>query len=259
MPPSAGTQATTVVPLPGCSRCRAYRSPAAPVRACSPGRGASPAEIVRVEAGAVVRDGEEQSAVRSAQPDARAAAPGRGGPRCSAPPAPHGTGRAPGPWRDHRAAARGPRRARAGLCALRRFALRPQRLGQAQLLQDRRVQLVGERVDVLAEAHESLADCLHRLRMRLVRGGASRRGRRRWPGRPAAESRRRAVRARAGRAPPRAPRSGAGSERAAPPRSLALGDVAQHAERLDACGRRGHRAAATRRCAGSISAPGAGC
>ena len=51
------------------------------------------------------------------------------------------------------------------------FAFRPQRLGQAELLEDRRVQLVGQGVDVLAEAHEPLADRPHRLRLRSVRRG----------------------------------------------------------------------------------------
>ena len=45
-----------------------------------------------------------------------------------------------------------------------------QRLGQAELLEDRRVQLVREGVDVLAEAHEPLADGLHRLGLRPVSG-----------------------------------------------------------------------------------------
>ena len=51
------------------------------------------------------------------------------------------------------------------------FAFRAQRLDQAELLQDRRVQLVRQGVDVLAEAHEARADLLHRLCLRLVRGG----------------------------------------------------------------------------------------
>ena len=51
------------------------------------------------------------------------------------------------------------------------FAFRPERLGQAELLQDRRVQLVRQGVDVLAEAHEPLADRLHRLGLRPVRRG----------------------------------------------------------------------------------------
>ncbi len=51
------------------------------------------------------------------------------------------------------------------------FALRPQRLGEAELVQDRRVQLVGQGVDVLAEAHEPLAKRSHRLCLRSVGSG----------------------------------------------------------------------------------------
>ena len=51
------------------------------------------------------------------------------------------------------------------------LAFRPERLGQAELLQDRRVELVGEGVDVLAEAHEALADRPQRLRLRAAGRG----------------------------------------------------------------------------------------
>ena len=50
-------------------------------------------------------------------------------------------------------------------------ALRAQRLGESQLLQDRGVQLVGQRVDVLAQAHQPFADGLHGLGLLSVRSG----------------------------------------------------------------------------------------
>ncbi len=49
-------------------------------------------------------------------------------------------------------------------------ALRAQRLGQSQLLQDRGVQLVGQGVDVLAQTHEPFADGLHGFCLLSVRG-----------------------------------------------------------------------------------------
>jgi hypothetical protein len=51
------------------------------------------------------------------------------------------------------------------------FAFRPERLGQAELPQDRGVQLVRQRVDVLAEANERRAYRLHRSGLRAVRHG----------------------------------------------------------------------------------------
>ena len=51
------------------------------------------------------------------------------------------------------------------------FALRPECFGEAELVQDRRVQLVRQGVDVLAEPHKPFADRPHRLRLRSVRCG----------------------------------------------------------------------------------------
>ena len=96
-----GAQATTVVPLPARSRCRACRAPAAAVRACSRSRGSSAAAPPGIEPDTVVRTA--RSRPPSDLPAARRprCARRRDGPRCSTPPARRGTGRAlrPAGWR----------------------------------------------------------------------------------------------------------------------------------------------------------------
>ncbi len=51
------------------------------------------------------------------------------------------------------------------------FAFRAQRLDQAEFLEHRRVELVGQRVDVLAQAHELGADRAHHIGLRTFRRG----------------------------------------------------------------------------------------
>ena len=153
------------------SRCRACRSPAARARACSPGRGSVPVSGLsgsKPTPSSRTARSSPPSICRSVTLAARAPA-----------------------WRATLLSASCATRNRQSAASfaddggqrveLHReleprpapepFAFRPQRLGQAELLEDRRVQLVRQGVDVLAEAHEPLAHRPHRLGLRPVRRG----------------------------------------------------------------------------------------
>ena len=160
-------------PCPGRarSRCRACRSPAAHVRACSPGRGSSACPGL-----AGSKPTPSSRTARSSPPSIcrratlAARAPAWRATLFSASCA----------TRNRQSAASFPTTAGSGsrstesstpAPASEPFAFRPERLGQAELLQDRRVQLVRQGVDVLAEAYEPLANRPHRLGLRPVRRG----------------------------------------------------------------------------------------
>ncbi len=216
--PLTGTQATTVVPCPGSlsmsrvpftSRTRS-RMLARPRLRAEPGwPSAKPTSVIPHR--------EQPAPVQSAQRHACGVGPGVVGHVAQRflRDAKETERRVPAEVRGHRSISTDERQR---ISAPDPFAFCPQRLGQAELLQHRGMELIGKGVDVLAEPDESVPDVAHRLRMRLVGCRLFRAARRRWPAPPAAGSRRRAVPARGGRAPPRAPRSVAGRAAPVPPR-----------------------------------------
>ena len=84
------------------------------------------------------------------------------------------------------------------------LALRLQRLLETQVVEDRRVKTIGQRVNIVAQAHEVIVHG-RTLRRDAPQRGPLRPGPRRWQGAPGVASHRRAIRGQAFGARPRVP------------------------------------------------------
>ena len=160
--PRPGVVSMSSVPLTRCRRSRMLASPR-----LGPALG-----VARIESGAFVADGKQQAPVRLSQRDARGARARHGGATLVSASCATRKRQSSRLLADRRRqVVRGPSPDGEPALAAPPFAFRAQRLDQAKLLEDRRVELVGQRVDVLAEAYELLANRAHHVGLCCVRRG----------------------------------------------------------------------------------------